>query len=227
MLRLIRHRQQHHGMSLIEIMVGIAVGMLVLAGGTKLIVDSLTTNRRLLVETRLNQDLRVAADLVARDLRRAGYWRRAERGVWYKGGPTLVTSNPYASSASAVSPTWAEYAYSKDADAALNVATEVFGFKLEDSTLKARVNNEWRPLTDPETTLVTAFAVNFAAQPPIDLSAYCHPVGCSLTLGCPVQRIRGFEITLTARAKSDAAVTRTIREEVRIRNDQVSGACAG
>ena len=58
-------------------MVGVAVGLFVAGGAAKLFVDNLSNNRRMLVETRINQDLRAATDLIARDLRRAGYWRNA------------------------------------------------------------------------------------------------------------------------------------------------------
>ena len=219
-------RGQQRGLSLIELMVGIAVGLFIVAGASKLLVDNLVNNRRLLVETRVNQDLRVAADLMARDLRRAGYWQNAERGVYYKNGPTAVTVNQYAAASSAPSASEARYAYAKDAVDALAVA-EQFGFKLESSILKSwdGASNAWRDVTDGETTLITAFNVALVEQASIDLTVYCQPVGCSAA-GCPALQIGGFEITLTGRAKSDANVVRTLREEVRIRNDRIQGACA-
>lgn len=214
------------GLSLVETLVGITVGLFILAGATTLLVNSLNGNRRLLLATRVNQDLRAAADLVARDLRRAGYWRKAEQGVWYKGGPAAVTANPYTSAASAVSATEAGYAYAKDDNATLSNATELFGFKLEDGRLKARVGGAWQDLTDPGATLVTGFSVTLAPQASLNLGSYCNPVGCSATLGCPTQTVRSFQITLTGQATQDAQIQRTIREEVRLRNDHVAGACA-
>lgn len=71
-----------HGLSVIELLVGVAVGLFVLGGAGKLFVDYLIDNRRVLLETRLNQDLRAATDLVVRDLRRAAYWGNASTGVF-------------------------------------------------------------------------------------------------------------------------------------------------
>ena len=76
MLNTRRHRGQR-GLSIVELLIGLAIGLFIVGGAIKLFVDNLTNNRRLLLETRVNQDLRAAADLIARDLRRAGYWRNA------------------------------------------------------------------------------------------------------------------------------------------------------
>ena len=71
----------HRGMSLVELMVGITVGLLVVAGASLLVSSQLSENRRLLLETQVQQDLRATADIIARQLRRSGHWRRAEMGV--------------------------------------------------------------------------------------------------------------------------------------------------
>jgi len=40
------------------------------------LTTQLGDNRRLLLEAQMQQDMRTAADLISRDLRRAGYWTR-------------------------------------------------------------------------------------------------------------------------------------------------------
>ena len=73
-------RRGQRGLSLVELLVGLALGLLVVAGGAALLArQHLREHRALLLEARLMQDLRTAADLVARDLRRAGYWGDAGR----------------------------------------------------------------------------------------------------------------------------------------------------
>jgi Tfp pilus assembly protein PilW len=64
-------------MSIVELLVGVAVGLLIIGGATKLFVDYLVSTRRSLVETRVNQDLRAAADLIARDAPPIGKVRQA------------------------------------------------------------------------------------------------------------------------------------------------------
>jgi prepilin peptidase dependent protein B len=72
-----RSLHSQFGLSIIELMVGVAIGMFIIGGAIKLFVDMFGNNRRLLIEARVNQDLRAAADIIARDVRRAGYWSGA------------------------------------------------------------------------------------------------------------------------------------------------------
>jgi len=57
-------RTTQRGMSMIELMVGTVVGLIIIAGLITLYVSNLTGSRRLMLEARLNQDLRAASDLV-------------------------------------------------------------------------------------------------------------------------------------------------------------------
>ena len=66
------------GLSLIELMIGITVALFIAAAGGSLLVGQLREHRALALEARLTQDLRTAADLITRDLRRAGYWGNAD-----------------------------------------------------------------------------------------------------------------------------------------------------
>lgn len=65
-------RRAQRGLTLVELMVGLAIGLLLTAIALVAMSQHLRENHRLLVETRLTQDLHVVMDLVSRDLRRAG-----------------------------------------------------------------------------------------------------------------------------------------------------------
>ncbi|MDI1231986.1 MAG: prepilin-type N-terminal cleavage/methylation domain-containing protein [Methylobacter sp.] len=76
--------KQQTGITLIELMIGLLVGMIVVAGGISVFTTSIkgqTDNQQL---SRLNQDMRAMMDIMVRDIRRAGF----------------VTSNPDANLAS-------------------------------------------------------------------------------------------------------------------------------
>ena len=60
-------------MSIIELMIGITIGLFILAGATLVVTGQLSEGRRLLTDTQIQQDLRAASDIIARDVRRAGY----------------------------------------------------------------------------------------------------------------------------------------------------------
>ena len=65
------HRFQQ-GLSIVELMIGIAIGLVIVAVALFALTHHLRENRSLLVEARLMQDLRTTSELIARDLRRAG-----------------------------------------------------------------------------------------------------------------------------------------------------------
>jgi type IV pilus assembly protein PilW len=66
-------------------MVGMAVGLLVVAVALVAMAQHLHENRRLLAQTRLLQDLRTVSDLILRDLRRAGPIAVDDEGVRFTG----------------------------------------------------------------------------------------------------------------------------------------------
>jgi type IV pilus assembly protein PilW len=87
-------RSNQRGLSLVELMVGAALGLIVVAAAGSVVAAHQGAARRVQVEARLMQDLRGAAELVARDLRRAGHWAAAASGVRH--GDELISANPHA-----------------------------------------------------------------------------------------------------------------------------------
>lgn len=65
-------KRRQHGLTLVELMVGMAIGLLLTAVALLAMSQHLKENHRLLIEARMTQDLQTVLDLVSRDLRRAG-----------------------------------------------------------------------------------------------------------------------------------------------------------
>jgi type IV pilus assembly protein PilW len=218
------------GLSLVELMVGIAVGLMVVAGASFVAVNQIGDNRRLLLETQIQQDLRAAADMVARDLRRAGYWGAAESGVW-EGNDPNVAPNPYRDTspdAPEEDPvTEVTFSYSRDAagaeDGAVDDDRERFGFKLEGGVIRMRLGGAWQALTDGNLLEVTRFDVNLNEQAAQQACFNECPGGG--TACWPTQAVRRFTVEIEGRAVADPAVVRSVRESVRLRNDITGGAC--
>ena len=87
-------RARQRGLSLVELMIGLTVGLIVLSGILGLLSGHLRGNSELIRTTRLNNELRGTMDLVVRDLRRATYWGTSINGVWFASKP-VVQPNPF------------------------------------------------------------------------------------------------------------------------------------
>ena len=217
------------GLSIVELLVGAAITLFVAAVGATLLAGHLRENRSLLLEARLMQDLRTAADLVTRDLRRAGYWGGAADGVWTAGAGSVGT-NPYVAVAPATAASDAvSFRYSRDTtENNLVDSNEQFGYRLRSGAIEMQLGaGNWQALTDAGTLTVTEFSVTPAVQE-IDLQAFCAtpcPTGSSV---CPPhQQVRSLALAISGRLVGDVRATRSVRATVRLRNDPVIGACAG
>ena len=216
------------GVSLVELLVGMAVGLLIAAGGVMLLTGNLRDNRSLILEARLMQDLRTASDMVSRNLRRAGAWGGSSAGVWTRGATTLV-DNPYTALApSAAASDALSFQFSRDATENHSVdSNEQFGFRLRSGVLEMRLGGAgWQAMTDANVVAITRFSVTPSVQA-ISLEGSCaNPCPAGSTQCPPQQWVRSFGLQISGRSVADAAVIRHITSSVRLRNDPVVGACA-
>ena len=214
------------GFSIIELMVGIALALLIAAAATLLLGSSVSENRRLLLEARVTQDLRSAADLVVRQTRRAGHWGNASTlGLWSATANALA--NPYAAlTPDAGTTNTIALRYSQDASENNTVDdSEQVGFRLRNGALEAQLGERnWQALTDASTLVVTQFLI----QPRVQSVVLESACSCAATAPCPAPQVqvRSVDIEISGRAASDTSVLRTVRSTVRLRNDNVSAGCS-
>jgi type IV pilus assembly protein PilW len=219
---------RQRGLSLVELLIGIAIALLIAAAAATLFVAQVRESRALVLEARLMQDLRTAADLIARDLRRAGGWGAAVDGVWTAGAAGAST-NPYLM----VSPTTSasdavSFRYSRDEGENQVVDTnEQFGFRLRNAAVEIELGaGNWQALTDSGTLQVTAFVVTPLVQT-LDLAGFCATSCPAGSTACPPRlQVRSLAVEIEARMVADTRLVRRLRHEVRLRNDAVTGACA-
>ncbi len=215
------------GLSLVEMMVGLALGLFITALAGTLVVSHVRENRSLLLEARLMQDLRGAADMITRDLRRAGYWADATAGVW-SADAAATRPNPYAAFAPGTAASDAvSFRYSRDNTENGTVDTnEEFGFRLHNGTIEMLLGSSgWQALTDAGTLRVTTFIVTPQVER-IDLQATCSkPCAAGSTTCPPHQEVRSLALLIAGHSATDALVTRSVRSQVRIRNDSFTGTC--
>jgi len=238
-----RIRRALRGFGLIEILLTLTFGLLLVAAITSWSVAHIGEQRRLLAQARLSQDLRAVIDLVGRDLRRAGHWGHAERGVW-TGGEGAPTPNPYVGLHPGVGTpsTSLGHAYSREADDnGLVDANERYGLRLNTSSgaLEWRVSgaalppgtgDQWQALTDPAALQVTQLQIRHEVDS-VDLLAHCARSTCPSPTDpaaptCPPRLLlHRVTITLEGRDARDATLRRSLRETLRLRNEEVQGAC--
>lgn len=207
-----------------ELLIGVTVGMIVVSGALMLFVRNLNGSRLLLNETRLNQDLRSAMDLVTRDLRRAGYWDNAIQGTIAMGATSATTENPYRTISTA-SGSEVAYQFSRDAVEQSSLSgTDGFGFRLSGGAIQMNAGQGWADITDTRSITIT----NFQITPTITSLPLGHlcPKMCSVgTPNCPTVTVRSFNVLVQGQSVSDSNVLRDLRSTVRVRNDQLAGVC--
>ncbi|TCJ14767.1 hypothetical protein EZJ19_09300 [Parasulfuritortus cantonensis] len=82
---LTRVQRRQTGVSLVELMIGITIGMVIVAGALAIYLSSLRGGSDTLRSAKLNQALRASMDIMVNDIRRAGFWASA----------TASSTNPF------------------------------------------------------------------------------------------------------------------------------------
>ncbi len=248
LIKRIKSRVFQRGLGLVELMVGITIGMIVAAGASMLAVNQINEHRRLMLDTQVQQDLRAAADILQQDVRRIGFRGLAKLGVWepasgvgtaFEEPAKAASSNIYTNITKTDAQDFRslEYQYARpDSDGDYNTSAtaannEYFGIKWDKGTralyLKLGKKNgtpNWAPITDPDAIEIIDFDINVISQD-IPLDSFCDKqcVGPA----CPKQQIRRIDFLIRGKARhvKDGSLIRTLTGSERVRADAVTGSC--
>lgn len=224
-------RRGQRGLSIVELMVGVAVGLFVVAAATMLVATHLADSRRLTLETQVQQDLRAAVDIITRELRRSGHWARAREGVGQPGNVNAyraVLKDDTNSFDDGDVSTEVQFSYARSgvesADNNTLDSAEELGFRLNSGVIQTHLGDAgWQALTDSSTLDVTAFTLTMHVQPiKLECAKPCPgPGDCR-----PELQVRDITLDITGQAAHDASVQRRLTSNVRLRNDAViAGTC--
>jgi len=217
-------RMHPRGYTLVELLVGMAAGLCVLAGAGSLAVGHANHARRLALATQLQQDMRAALDIVVRDLRRSGHDGSAHRllRVVADSAPApspAVYLPARTAGADAIDLTSSHDRDRGDAENGHVDSDEAGGFRLDPKSgaLQVRLGaGGFQDLTDRQVMTVTAFSVRQIDRP---IALPCTAAaGCAAPAGC-TQTVRLLQIELRAQSRSDMSVQRALTSAVRVRND--------
>lgn len=197
------------GFTLAELLVGLAVGGLVLAATLWAVGAQVALHKRQQLALQLDQEMRAAAELMTRSLRRAGFWRGAADSP-------ASASNPYAAWSVAAGPdaqgatVLVAHAHPQRAEDGLLTRDEEQGFRLRGGVLETQLGaGNWQALTDPRLLRITRLALT-------------PRLGPDCVAGVLV---RGLDITLQAQAVADPSVRRRWSSTLRLRNDLADPGC--
>ncbi len=214
-------------MSLVELMVGITIGLFIVAAASLMVGNQLSDNRRLLLETQLQQDLRATMDIMTRQLRRAGAVDD-DRSVQMLADDAGASGSQNLALMDVTTPALGGIRFKYYLNAGVQGE---FGFKLEDQTIKTQLSaDNWQDLTDRNAVNVTKLEFNprvlLTESALIPCPKLC-PTGD--TTCWPRIQVRTYEVVLEAQARSDPKVSRSLTSLVRVRNDllQTNTAVAG
>ena len=141
------------GVTLVEMLVGMAVGVIVISGGITVYASSVRGGNEALLASKLNQEIGALMHVVANDIRRAGYWGTAITGQADQnpfnlpGSTTLVvlddmnsnTIQPATGQGTCITYAYdATYVPGSVAGAVEN--TDLFGFRLNGTVVQMRQN---------------------------------------------------------------------------------------
>jgi|CXWL01.1.fsa_nt_gi type IV pilus assembly protein PilW len=218
--------QAQRGMSLVELMVGIAIGLIIVAASATLVSTQLTDNRRLLLETQVQQDLRASADMITRELRRTGFHGAGAalpeeantlRGIWLADRPSELPRPNDLAVVDIPAASQVNFDYFR------NWAEQSFGFKLDGYAIKTKMGVDWQQLSDPNAVKMTALAVTQRVGPAVAIKLMCPHLCADGTDTCwPTLQVRELDVSVTGQPVTDSAMVRTVASRVRLRNDVVT-----
>jgi prepilin peptidase dependent protein B len=211
-------RWRQAGFTLIELMIGMAVGLFILLGATSLMVGQIGDHRRLMLETRTEQDVRILAELLSQELKRVGSWIEPTLGIWSESNST-PQSNPHADvtiSDDGSSVTFSYWHTMRD--------PAVIGFKRDGDIIRRMRGTTWQPITDQNSLKVTRFHASLRSTRR-SMDSLCS-VPCDGAENCPpAVEIRELIVAVEAEAAHDQRVKRDFEVFIRLPSDRFTGAC--
>lgn len=234
------HPRRSRGFTLVELMIGLTLGLLLMAGACSMAGLQLGEHHRLMLELQVQQELRATAELLLRDLRRASFWDRAQDGIWQEPSDTPVR-NPYAAILVEDGGRRVSYSFAREGSPPGGASVrETSGFRLSDGRIDQLIAGRYQPLTDPALLRVRQVEVSVASQahalgevceadcaglpsaasPPTVGSTGGSPVGCP-----PVLSTRLVTVTVEAEAVHDARATHRLELVSRSHNPVLTGDC--
>lgn len=199
------------GITLVELMIALLVAAIIIVGVMAVFVSVVRHGRGDVQVAHLESNLHKVVSAIARDVGRAGYWASAEQSA----------TNPFTQAGTDISVNAAHncvlITYDHNSDGTLPAVNtgsddERYGYRLMNGAIQYRPNDasfdcnasstSWTDLTDSNVVTITNFSVtkNTASNGNI--------------------QIRSITLSITGQLVSDASITKTITQTIKVNNDR-------
>jgi type IV pilus assembly protein PilW len=233
--------QRQKGAGLVELMIGMAIGLIIVAAAATVYVTTVRGGADTLRSAKLNIELRGAMDIMVAEIRRAGY-------LWFDADTDLST-NPFMQANTNLTLVGSDcllFAYDANAN---NVAdtSDQFGFKKNGSKVSMRLGgtapstsagcsaagDSWEGITDDNIIIVDTltFAVTYqclnsktgagSANQACATGNAIYNAASAAAVKSDLVEIRNVAITLVGHHKDDTQTSMSLSQSVRVRNDRV------
>ena len=200
-------------------MIALTLSALVMTVFIALYVASIKQYTKTLNTARLDQSLQASLRMMANDIRRAGFWGNAISDL-----STNTNTNPFNTNDISINGAGncILLSYDQNGDGLLPAVgagtdDERYGYRLSNNAIQARPNgasylctaaaNVWENITDPNSVQITALSFVKTDR--------------MVTVVSPAtMTVRNVVISVTGRLTADNTVTKTLSENVKIRNDK-------
>jgi len=235
------------GFTLIELMIAMVLGLFVVGVTLSIYVYTAKTSSETVKSARLNHDLELVMNVIVNELRRTGYWGGAIADSNALDNPFMAANTIIQTPNSSC----ILYSYDADADGTVDDGSndginegvndtgdqnEYYGFKLDGTTIRMRLSGSttsdcndgnWGTgeLVDGEEVVITNLTFQFqnsCLNVPVAAASYalgsCSGFGAS---GEDIVERRKVNISITGQLADDAFVTKTLNDQVTVRNDYI------
>lgn len=209
-----------HGFTVVELLIAMGLSALLFTALLAIFINNLTHYNKVISTNHLNQQLQTTLQLMADDIRRAGFWASANGDIGLN-----QNNNPFMTNSTDISVSNTNdcilFTYDHGKTGALpsvspSIDDDRYGFQLVNQTIQARppgasfVCNaiDWENVTDPGIVQITALNFTLNTQ-----TIITGPSTRGITM-------RSVDISITGRLASDSTVTNTLTQHVRIQNDK-------
>ena len=211
------HIKKSKGFTLSELMLGLLISSILIIALLSFFTTNVSYYKNTININRLNLQLQTVLDLMTNEIRRAGYWANASTDI----GNSTTNANPFMQIATDIqTPLTNCILLTYNSTGGVGVAdTEKIGFRLNGGAIQGRpptgpanftcaaANNTWENVTDKN--LINISNLTFT------ITSTALPLN-----GTKVINVRTVTISITGNLISNNAVSATLTQFVRVRNDK-------